>query len=31
VLAADSIDAAGTQFFGALLDELYLREPGLRP
>jgi len=31
VLVADSIDAAGTQFFRALLDELYLREPALRP
>lgn len=27
----ESLDAAGTGFFRALLDELYLREPTLRP
>jgi len=31
LVSVDSIDAAGTQFFRALLDELYLREPALRP
>jgi hypothetical protein len=31
LVGADSIDAAGTNFFRALLDELYLREPTLRP
>jgi len=31
LVSADSIDAAGTNFFRALLDELYLREPAIRP
>ena len=31
VVSVHSVDAAGTQFFKALLDELYLREPTLKP
>jgi len=31
LVSAESIDACGTTFFRALLDELYRREPTLRP
>jgi hypothetical protein len=31
IVGVDSIDAAGTRFFEALLAELYLREPTLKP
>jgi len=31
VSAAVDVDAKGTTFFRALLDELYLREPTIRP
>lgn len=31
LVETESLDAAGTDFFRALLDELYLREPTLKP
>lgn len=31
IVDIEDLDARGTDFFGALLDELYLREPTLKP